>query len=181
MTVTARSKQHAQVHEECLLSDVQVQIEAHLLDEVASTVVKMQCFHEVLEHLGKNKVTWGNFVEWILRPTSGMAQERFNGLFKNCDHASGSSDSQVWWILDLWSTRNLHTGHTDVNAWAVQYVGRIVSQEANAVAQDGVLLTRRKSFMGKFLLSFSFSSIHQCIWKLCPLMSTILYSFSTTT
>ena len=181
VTIAAQNAQRAQAHEERLLGDVQAQIEAHLLDEVASTEAKTQCFHEVLEHLGKNKVTWGDFVEWISRPTSGMAQERFDGLFKNRDRASGSSDSQVRRILDLWSTRNSRTGRADVNAWAVQYVGRIVSQEANAVARDGVLLTRRKSFTGEFLLSFSFSSIHQRIRKLCPSMSIILYSFSTTT
>ena len=95
MTIATQNAQRAQVHEERLFSDVQAQVEACLLDKVVSAEVKTQCFHEVLEHLGKNKVTWGNFVEWISRPISGMAQERFDGLFKNCSHASGSSDSQV--------------------------------------------------------------------------------------
>ncbi len=177
-TITKQKAQRAQAHEERLLEEVRVEVEAQRLHDAAANHAQTQCFRDVLELLERSKTTWGDFVEWISMPTSGFAQQRYDGLFRNRDHRTG--ESQVQRILNLWSTRNSPTGRTDVHAWAIQYTSRVVSQEAHTVTKDGVLLTRRQPFTGEFLLSFSFTSIHDRLRVLCPSMNTMLHAFTTT-
>ncbi|EJF61026.1 hypothetical protein DICSQDRAFT_41746, partial [Dichomitus squalens LYAD-421 SS1] len=135
-------------------------------------------FRDVLQNLELHGQTWGDFVEWISMPTSGVAKERYDGLFKNRDRQTG--ESQVARILDLWTTKNSQTGRRDVHGWATKYLGKVVSEEANAVTRDGVLMTRRQPITGQFFLALTLSSIHQKIRELCPTMTIILHAFSTT-
>ncbi|EJF56897.1 hypothetical protein DICSQDRAFT_150154 [Dichomitus squalens LYAD-421 SS1] len=133
----------------------------------------------VLEKLKLHGQTWGDFVEWISTPTSGAAQQRYDGLFRPRERQTGRS--QVVRILDLWTTKNSPTGRRDVRTWATEYMERVVSQEATKATLDGVLMTRRQPISGDFFLSLSLSSIHDRVRTLCPTMASIMFAFSTTT
>ncbi|KAI0690244.1 hypothetical protein C8T65DRAFT_834461 [Cerioporus squamosus] len=131
-----------------------------------------RCFKEVLGQLQEGGYGWGEFVEWISRPSSGHKQQRYEGLFR--------CPERVHRILDLWATRNTSTGKRAVHSWAVSYVGKVVSREAHAVTKSGFLHSRNKSMTESFLSSFDLSSIHTRLRSMCPTATSILRSFSTT-
>nr|VWO97743.1 Pre-mRNA-splicing ATP-dependent RNA helicase PRP28 (EC [Ganoderma boninense] len=130
-------------------------------------------FQGILQSLSAKEYTWGDFVEWVSRPSSGQKHVRYAGFFRD--------ESQVRRTLDLWTSKNSRSGRRVVQDWAVSYTSSVVSKEAHAVTRQGLLQSRRMTMTRSFLLSFNLTSIHDRIRQLCPSMSKVLEAFSTTT
>lgn len=133
---------------------------------------KTRCFENTLATLKDGGQTWGDFVEWISRPSSGHQTERYEGLFRD--------RQQISRILDLWAWKNTRTGSKQVQIWATNYLSKIVSREAADVTRQGILQSRRICMTDAFIQTFNLSSVHDRIREICPGMTSLLRAFSTT-
>ena len=59
-------------------------------------------------------------------------------------------------------------------------MGKIVRTEAERITKDGVLQARRIKIDDGFLRAFDLTSIHDRVRNLCPSMTSLMRSFSTT-
>ncbi len=151
---------------------LEARAEAEAEAQRASAAAMEVCFDRILASLAQEGYTWGDLVEWVSRPSSGRRADRWAGLFRN--------RTQLSRILNLWAWKGTQDMRRQVQEWAVGYMGRIVSAEAEQVTKQGVLQSRRLNIDDSFLRSFDLSGVHDRIRTLCPCMSTLLRSFSTT-
>ncbi len=171
-TLAAHSAAREVAHEEELQCVLQANADADLEAERLAEAAKVRCFERVLDTLAREGHTWGDFVEWISRPSSRRQAVRWDGLFR--------ARSQAARILDMWAWKSSPASRRQVHNWAVEYVGRIVSKEGDAVTKSKLLQSRSVAITDSFLVSFDLASIHDRIRSLCPSMTAIMRNFSTT-
>ncbi len=155
-----------------LRAAVQENIAAHLHAQEEAAEVKAKCFNGILQTLEQHGYTWGDLVEWISRPSSKRATARWEGLFRN--------RKQVATILDLWAWKTSLDSRAQVKDWAVNFVGAIVSKEAQSVTAGNILQTRALELDDTFLRAFDLTRVYDQVRALCPSMTSVMRAFSTT-
>lgn len=128
-------------------------------------------FKAALEVLTNAGLTWGEFVHWICEPACGRGNLRQRGMFER--------EGQVENVLDLWATKNSEKGEKKIHDWAVGYLGKVVSREADAATGSGILMSRRMVVDESFVLKFNLQDIHYRLRKSCPTMASLMFAFST--
>ncbi len=172
VTIAKQNAARIERREAELRAAVQDNIATQMRTEQEAAEKKARCFDVILATLKREGYTWGDLVEWIARPSSDRSLARWEGLFRN--------GKQVKRILDLWAWKNSPDSRVHVKNWAIQYMGKLVSEEAQAVTQSNILQTRSLDLDDNFLRSFDLASIHDRIRGLCPAMTSVLRMFSTT-
>ncbi|KAI0351936.1 hypothetical protein OH77DRAFT_1486727, partial [Trametes cingulata] len=101
-----------------------------------------------------------------------MKTVRYEGMFR----ATG----QLERILDLWALKNSRSGKRRVHSWTLHSMSQVVSREADRATYTGVLQSRRMVVSEAFVLGFNLTDIHEKLREICPTMSSLMHSFSTT-
>lgn len=136
-----------------------------------ATEAREASFRAALEELTKAGLTWGEFVQWVCKPGCGRGNLRQRGMFER--------ENQVEEVLDLWATKNSFKGQQKVHNWAVRYLSKVVSKEADDATGSGILMSRRMVVDESFVLKFNLQGIHHALRASCPSMASLLYAFST--
>ncbi len=171
-TITVQNAARDEAREDDLRAAIQANITERLRQEHNAAEAKVRCFDAILDTLKHEGYTWGDFVEWISRPSSDRRLARWEGLFRKPD--------QVEKILDLWAWKGPPRCRTRIQDWGVKYIGWVVSNEAAYVTRTGPLQTRTINFDDSFVRLFELSAIHDRIRAMCPSMTAILRMFCTT-
>ena len=130
-------------------------------------------FQGVIDDFARRGVTWGDFIEWIARPSSQRRSDLWKGFFINT--------TQVRAVLNLWATKNSPSAKATMREWAITYVGDILGREADNATKDGALLTRRMPVNDHFVTGFKLTELHSHLSTLCPATTTLMRCFCTTT
>ncbi|KAI0363846.1 hypothetical protein BV20DRAFT_957447 [Pilatotrama ljubarskyi] len=133
---------------------------------------RKRSFEAALAELDRGGQTWGDLVEYVSAPKSGMRSIRYEGMFR----AAG----QLERILDLWAFKNTRSGKRRLLDWSLNYMSTVVSREGDRATHDGLLQSRKMTISEDFVLGFDLARIHAALRTLCPAMSTLMHRFSTT-
>lgn len=148
---------------------------AERVERITQQETKDIIFQQIMHSLTTSKYPWGELLLWISDPSSTCpAQHRYSGFFRNRE--------QVKAVLDHWtSDSNCKSGKAAVREWALQYVERTVFKEGQKATSSGLLHSRGREVDSTFVLSFNLLSLYDQLKELCPNMTRILHTFSTTT
>ena len=165
-----QAQRDAARHEDLMLT-IEENLQAKATAEQDAAARQDDVYRSIIDILEGAGLTWGDFVEWVSKPGPDANKVRFSGLFQR--------RQQVVRILDLWATRNSRYGRRVVHDWALEHIGKVVSNEAAKATRTGVLMSKRMSITETFVLSFDLARIHSRLRELCPSMTALLMRFST--
>ncbi|KAI0350723.1 hypothetical protein OH77DRAFT_1514255 [Trametes cingulata] len=171
-TLASQTEARQDALREEAVASAQAVHEARAHAEHEADIARRRCFESALSELSRGGQTWGDLVEFISDPQSKMKTVRYEGMFR----ATG----QLERILDLWALKNSRSGKRRVHSWTLHSMSQVVSREADRATYTGVLQSRRMVVSEAFVLGFNLTDIHEKLREICPTMSSLMHSFSTT-
>lgn len=129
-------------------------------------------FEDVLNLLNQKGRRFGQLLKYVFDPSNAKGNVRWHEFFAFDGEATNILD---WWV----SSKNSETARNEVKEWAVQYVSRVVGDEARKVTKSKVLQTREKVIDQDFVRSFRFSALNTTLKELAPVGMRVLDKFST--
>lgn len=135
---------------------------------------RAEAYVRALAILDDADTTWGNFIAYISDPQSACpARYRYHGFFKDSE--------QVRTVLEWWTSRaNCKSGRETVQEWAISYLERLIYREGEKASASQLLQSREHVIDKSFVLSFNLLTLYDQIKAMCPNMTRILHTFSTT-
>ncbi|KAH9887686.1 hypothetical protein C8Q73DRAFT_748529 [Cubamyces lactineus] len=128
----------------------------------------------VLDQLQEVGLTFGDLVLFVSDPANKRGNDRWLGFF--------SVPGRVQDVLDFWvSSANSPTGRQAVCEWSINFVRRLVGQEAHAASRSRLFYSHDKDVNASFLSDFSIERVRHRLLELCPTTFDIFRAFSTTT
>jgi hypothetical protein len=109
-----------------------------------------QAVEDVLQFLEDRDIHFGELVKFVFNPENGLGNVRWHQFFA---HAGDASQILEWWT----SSANGRPGRDEVKDWAIDYVGKLVAKEAEAVTKSKILQTKEKTIDQEFVTSFNLS------------------------
>jgi hypothetical protein len=137
-----------------------------------SEAAKMHALDEVLSSLALKGLSLGDVMTYVFDPKFRQGTHRWEGFFKR----SGTATR----ILDHWvSPRNSPSARTEVHEWAVNYVAKVINDEAKAVNDQGFLRSEKKTLTASHILGFSIVNLQKRLRQTAGVAMKMFDSFAT--
>ncbi|KAJ6618398.1 hypothetical protein B0H10DRAFT_1795323 [Mycena sp. CBHHK59/15] len=139
---------------------------------VSAEEQKHAVFDGILHQLTDNGLTFGDLMLYVFNPIYKQGETRWQGFFRSRGLATS--------ILGFWvAPENSQTAREEVTEWAGDFVANLAQEAAQDITSSKYLQSAEAVVDGKFVDTFSMTTLHTYLQKHAKTVMKVLDSFAT--